>query len=31
MAVWHTEQVWVPGIGMWPFGSVVGDVQSVVV
>src|ERR1700730_7562771 len=29
MAVWHTEQVWVPGVGMWPGGLAV-LVQSVV-
>ncbi len=28
--MWQTEQVCVPGMGMWPFGSVVGVVQTVV-
>ena len=29
--MWQTAQVWVPGFGMWPAGSVVGVVQLVVV
>ena len=28
--MWQTEQVCVPGMGMWPSGSVVGVVQAVV-